>query len=527
MNSQDNKEKKSFKEKRIRKITKLYYSKPEIQKAIFNFAKNREISPRYFNGFGKRPDTFQYLGDVFQIVKKGATSFHCSEELWENPLDLETGISKEKLNELRIGWDLLIDIDCKYFDFSKKAAKAILQVFNNHGIENIGIKFSGNKGFHIILPWKAFPKEIAGNKTKNLFPELPKKLLSYIGFKANEEIQKLLSEEEIDNLTKNTKIKRGIKCNNCRELADTYEKLIAVCPKCKRQEIRKISNEKQKENYKCPDCNVEFEIMNSEEIYECKKCNLSSEKNPDSFSRHIEVDFFDLMGLDLVLVSSRHLFRMPYSLHEKTSLSSVVLEPEQIDDFDLKDANALKVKVKEFIPESTKEEANELIREALDWAKNNEIKSGKSRKKTKGKYKDFKPLSLKNIENSQFPPCIHNILKGMRDGKKRALFILMNLFRSLGMDSEEMEKRIYAWNKKNNPPLKEGYIKSQFLANYKRKPLMPPNCKEYYQGIGVCTPDSLCSKVKNPMNYVVRKNYSKNKNNSKKKDHNNKFKKNN
>ena len=72
----------AFKEERIRKITNLYYSRQDIQKAIGEFSKNREICPRYFECFGKRPDSFQYPNDVFEMVKKGATSFNCSEELW-------------------------------------------------------------------------------------------------------------------------------------------------------------------------------------------------------------------------------------------------------------------------------------------------------------------------------------------------------------------------------------------------------------------------------------------------------------
>jgi DNA primase large subunit len=36
---------------------------------------------------------------------------------------------------------------------------------------------------------------------------------------------------------------------------------------------------------------------------------------------------------------------------------------------------------------------------------------------------------------------------------------------------------------------------------------MPPNCKEFYQGIGVCQPDDFCKLIKNPVNYVVRKSY--------------------
>ena len=53
---------------------------------------------------------------------------------------------------------------------------------------------------------------------------------------------------------------------------------------------------------------------------------------------------------DILLVSPRHLFRMPYSLHEKTALASVVLNTDEISDFELKDADPLKAKVKTFMP---------------------------------------------------------------------------------------------------------------------------------------------------------------------------------
>ena len=79
------------------------------------------------------------------------------------------------------------------------------------------------------------------------------------------------------------------------------------------------------------------------------------------------------------------------------------------------------------------------------------------------------------------------------------------------MDKEELEKKIYEWNKKNNPPLKEGYIKSQLSWSYRKKPIMPSNCKEFYQGIGVCQPDNFCTAIKNPVNYVIRKNHFSNK----------------
>ena len=408
----------SFKEKRIRNLTQLYYSKPEIQKVLYEFSKNREICPRYFKGFGKRPDSFQYPGDIFEMVKKGATSFHCSEELWSDPLKIKTGMSEEKLNELRTGWDLLIDIDSKYIDYSKICAEVIINFLKFHGIKNIGIKFSGSKGFHIIIPWKAIPKKINEIKTKDMFPELPRIITKYI------------------------------------------------IEKTKTSLIEKIS-----------------------EI-----------EKPNKYIRDFEVP--KKVMPDLVLVSPRHLFRMPYSLHEKTSLASVVIKEDELKDFDLKNANALKAKIRNFIPNSKENEAKELVLQALDWHKYETLD-----KKEKKEIKDFKPIKLEKISDNNLPPCIKNILSGLNDGRKRAVFVLINFFRSIGLEKEEVESRIYEWNKKNKIPLKEGYLKSQLTWSYKRKPLMPPNCKEFYQGIGVCIPDGLCSKIKNPVNYTIKKSF--------------------
>lgn len=53
------------KEERIRKLTHLYYSNPEVQRVLFEFSKNREVVPRYFEGFGKRPGLFPVSGRCF------------------------------------------------------------------------------------------------------------------------------------------------------------------------------------------------------------------------------------------------------------------------------------------------------------------------------------------------------------------------------------------------------------------------------------------------------------------------------
>ncbi|MFH1608056.1 MAG: DNA primase small subunit domain-containing protein [archaeon] len=425
----------SFKEQRIRKLTHLYYSRPEIQKAIFEFCKNREISPRYFEGFGKRPDTFEYIGDVMAMVKKGATSLHCSEEIWENPLEIVTGMDEKQLNKLRTGWDLLIDIDSKYLDYSKISAQVIINFLKFHGIKNIGVKFSGSKGFHIIIPWKAFPKEINEVKTSDMFPEYPRIITQYI------------------------------------------------MEKTKKQLIEKISELERPNKY-------------------IKDFQASEQVMPD-----------------IILVSPRHLFRTPYSLHEKTALASAVLTEEEISDFQMKDADPMKVKIRNFLPDSEEGEASELLMQALDWNKDNNAQEEKK------EFTDFKPIKLENLSEANFPPCVKNILNGIGDGKKRALFVLISLFRSIGMEKDELEKRIYDWNKKNPVPLKEGYIKSQLSWSYRKKQIMPSNCKEFYQGIGVCEPDEMCKLIKNPVNYIIRKNLIENKENKENKKGKNKEKK--
>lgn len=417
----------SIKEERIRKITHVYYSRPEIQKAILDFSLNREVCPRYFEGFGKRPDSLQYASDIFELVKRGATSFHCSEEIWTNPLNIKTGMSEKELNNLRTGWDLLLDIDSKYIDYSKIYAKILINFLEFNGIKNIGIKFSGSKGFHVIVPWKAFPKEVNGVKTSDMFPEWPRILTKYI-------------------------------------MAKTNDYLIS--------EITKLST-------------------------------------PNKYIRDFQAPK-EVMP-DLILVSPRHLFRMPYSLHEKTALASVVIDKNKISDFQLKDADPLKIEIKNFMPNCKEGEATRLLIQALDWNKDN---APQEERKTF----DFKPINITDRSEKNFPPCIKKILLGIADGKKRSVFALINFLRSIGAEKDEIEKIIYSWNEKNEPKLPTGYIKSQVSWALKKKPIMPPNCKEFYQGVGVCSPDSLCQKIKNPVNYVVRKNFQLNKNYKKNKD---------
>ena len=415
-------------EKRIRQIAISYYSREDIQKAIFQFSENREVVPRYYEGFGKRPDSLQYKNDIFELVKKGATSFHCSEELWKDPLQLSTEMDEEKLNDLRQGFDLLIDIDSKYLDYSKIAAELFINALKFHNVKNISVKFSGSKGMHIIVPWKAFPEEINRIRTSNMFPEWPRIISKYL----TEIIKKELVERISEMTGKGIVVSKYIKGEE--EVGDAVKKVMP----------------------------------------------------------------------DIILVSPRHLFRMPYSLHEKTSLASIVIPKDKIAEFEPRDADPLKVKPLNFLPEPRKNEARELLIQALDWYKEkSSVEKETGKEKKAGEYKE---IVLKDVREELFPPCIKNILKGLKDGKKRALFLLINFFRLLNLEQKEIEQRIADWNKKNPKPLKQGYIDSQLSWHFKQKKILPPNCdKENYKDINVCEPDEFCKLIKNPVNYTIKK----------------------
>src|SRR3990167_2105764 len=95
-----------------------YYSRQDITKEMFSIANNREIAIKYSEQFGKRPDILQFPDDIRKQARNGATSFHCSEELWRDPLALDSSLSKGDLDDLRIGFDLVLDIDCKILSWS-------------------------------------------------------------------------------------------------------------------------------------------------------------------------------------------------------------------------------------------------------------------------------------------------------------------------------------------------------------------------------------------------------------------------
>ena len=219
---------------------------------------------------------------------------------------------------------------------------------------------------------------------------------------------------------------------------------------------------------------------------------------------------FKLVDIDAVLISPRHLFRMPYSLNMKRMLVSLPVKPTELASFERKNAEPGRIRATlGFLDSYAEDEASALVAETVDW-------------QAKNKQHLFRPsegaeIRFSNaVEPEHFPPCIRRIMEGLEDGKKRSLFILINFLCSVGWKRDAMEKAVVEWNMKNIPPLADSIIRSTIRSNMSRiesqgKGMLPPGCKNegWYDSIGVCMPDSICGgadkSVKNPANYPVRK----------------------
>ena len=428
----------------------LHYKRKDIQEEMILHSKNKEVVGSFQGeGYAKRPDVLNYPRDILELAKRGVTSFHASEELWSNPLQLDPMLKKQEMEKLRIGWDLVIDIDCHYWEYSKLITDLIIKALKHHNIDAVSCKFSGNKGFHIGVPFEAFPEKIAGEDVSKRFPEDIKEIALYLKAMIRNVFLKKVFEME-------------------------------------KGDINKIAE------------NLKKEVKN---IVTGKK-----------------LDPGKMIDIDTILISSRHLYRMPYSLHEKSGLVSIPINPDKIMEFEKEMAFPEKVVINprlRFLDRASvrPNQAKELFDRAIAERVNRESRLEFQKKEIKEV-----DIPTEAIPEQFFPPCIHNILKGIQDGKKRSVFVLKNFLISVGWGYEEIEKLIKDWNNKNDEPLRENIIMGQLrYTKQQKKKILPPNCQNqmYYKDFGVCKPDNLCSRIKNPVNYSRRKTFYLNKENKK------------
>jgi len=408
-----------------------YYGREDVQQALLRVSGKREVVAVFQDGgFSTRPNTLVYPKDILMQVMSGAQAFHGSLERWSNPM----AVGSDNYERTRIGWDLVLDVDCERTEHGIVAVSVFVNGLRKHGIKNVFLKFTGGTGFHIGVPFEAFPDVVDYRPTREQYPELARKIVEYLKNFVRPDLERaVLKRWSVEELAEQTGSKVG-------------------------------------------------EILTDDGI-----------------------DPFKVANVDPILISPRHLFRLPFSLHEKTHLVSMPLDIDSLQEFQKSDASPENLKVKGgWFDRFEKNEASMLVVEAVDWwAKQKARERGKARR----------TYTLRSAVPINFaPPCIQNIIKGLSDGKKRSLFILINYLSSLRWGWEDISEFLVKWNEKNKPPMREGYIRGQVRWHRnKAKSTPPPNCSSpgYYADFGVCKPDSLCGgegkTIKNPINYAIRK----------------------
>lgn len=198
---------------------------------------------------------------------------------------------------------------------------------------------------------------------------------------------------------------------------------------------------------------------------------------------------------------NRHLFRVPYSLHPKTWLISLPIRFEDLKDFKPENAKPEKVKSCVDFLVNKREEATNLLLQALDW----------KAKQPKIEVKEFvkRPRIKRPIPEDFFPPCIKIIISGLKDGKKRSLFTLATFLRAMNWEAKKIEDKIREWNQNNPQSLSKRSIETQLKWHFRqRRELLPANCVSnlFYDSIGICKPDFICNfkRIKNPVNYPFK-----------------------
>jgi len=430
-----------------------FYARRDVQDAMVALAKDREVAVKYGDGgFGKRPDMIQYPSDVLEFARNGATSFHVSEERWRNPLEIVTGMPKKELDGLRIGWDCVLDIDSPYVEYSQITTYLLVEALKFYGITSVGVKFSGRKGFHILVPFESFPEEVGGIPIEIMFPEGPRMIAAFL--------EDMIADKLRDSILSGQSL----------------------------QEIIKATGKPEKE-----------------------LITVDGKFNP-----------FAVVDIDTILISSRHLFRSVYSVNEKSGLMSIPVDPNAVQTFKLGSAKIDKVTTDiPFMRKAEPGEARSLVMQSFDFSK----RPGQEKKRStiimKGKdvfaldaaqqKHDFSQEAINYVEIKEeyYPSCIQQLLKGVQtDGRKRAVFVLMNFFNALQYPYEIIDAKLQEWNAKNYEPLREGYLRGQLQSIKRSKTrMLPPNCsnKAYYKDLGVACVGLHCDKVKNPLNFTLGK----------------------
>ena len=132
-----------------------FYRNEEVLEALFLQVKDREFWVKWGEEPGPRPCEVKDLDElrelIFRRADAGVVKVYHSVEVFSDVSKL----TECEPGELRKDWDYVIDIDSEDLDGAKKLASALVEALEFYGITP-KVKFSGRRGFHIIVSGTAF-----------------------------------------------------------------------------------------------------------------------------------------------------------------------------------------------------------------------------------------------------------------------------------------------------------------------------------------------------------------------------------
>ena len=264
-----------------------------------------------------------------------------------------------------------------------------------------------------------------------------------------------------------------------------------------------------------------------------KKYNLDINELIINDKVSYNLNYIKIIEIDTILITTRHLFRAPYSFNEKSELISIPIENSRISLFQKDEAKPQNVDPKKYVKyeflnynsnygkdgnvlllnademgSDLEDMENLFLENIIDNANKSHrdtMRSNLGKITTEGDFGDIFVIE-EEVDIKDFPKTIDFVLtNNFVDGIKRAIFLLLTFLHSI-------KDMIYEWNDKQDDPLKKNYILPQILwFNSLEKKISPPNFNNanYYSSIGI--PKEIIVKdkthfknktMKNPLHYI-------------------------
>ena len=155
-----------------------WYKRSDVLQALLAQLVNREVWVSAENYVSPRPRAAKGDSDLLNLMPTGGIcSVYASIESFSNPLLLAT----EKVESLRVGWDFVLDVDSSLgLGEAKRCTKAILGLLRNYDVHSVRVKFSGRRGFHVLMDGEAFDCFASRSEFLGAYPIVPLQVARFI-----------------------------------------------------------------------------------------------------------------------------------------------------------------------------------------------------------------------------------------------------------------------------------------------------------------------------------------------------------